>query len=251
MAHFDRERIPERVVHAKGAGAHGFFEVTHDVSNVSSAAIFKKIGNRAPITMRFSTVGGESGSPDTARDPRGFSIKVRTEEGNWDWVFNNTPVFFLRDPTKFPHFIHTQKRDPQTNLKDADMFWDYLSQNPESIHQVMILFGDRGVPDGHIAMHGYSGHTFKWVNEKGELTYVQVHCLAEKGAKVRSRFIFMRDVIFTAFAVLDSGTVGRACGFERRLLHARPVREDRKGRDPDLERLHRMFSSAFVHLPPS
>ncbi|KAG8744273.1 hypothetical protein FRC10_010436 [Ceratobasidium sp. 414] len=183
LAHFDHERIPERVVHAKGAGAHGHFEVTHDVSNICSAAIFNKVGNRAPITMRFSTVGGESGSPDTARDPRGFSIKVRTEEGNWDWVFNNTPVFFLRDPAKFPHFIHTQKRDPQTNLKDADMFWDYLSQNPESIHQVMILFGDRGVPDGYIHQHGYSGHTFKWVNDKGEFTYVQVHCLAEKGAK--------------------------------------------------------------------
>ncbi|QRV78657.1 catalase [Ceratobasidium sp. AG-Ba] len=177
------ERIPERVVHAKGAGAHGYFEVTHDVSDICSAAIFNKVGNRAPITIRFSTVGGESGSADTARDPRGFAIKLRTDEGNWDWVFNNTPVFFLRDPAKFPHFIHTQKRDPQTNLKDADMFWDYLSQNPESIHQVMILFGDRGVPDGYIAMHGYSGHTFKWVNKQGQFQYVQVHCIAEKGTK--------------------------------------------------------------------
>ncbi|EUC67774.1 catalase [Rhizoctonia solani AG-3 Rhs1AP] len=183
LAHFDRERIPERVVHAKGAGAHGYFEVTHDISNICSAAIFNKVGNRAPATARFSTVGGESGSADTARDPRGFAIKLRTEEGNWDWVFNNTPVFFIRDPAKFPHFIHTQKRDPQTNLKDADMFWDYLSQNPESIHQVMILFGDRGIPDGYRHQHGYSGHTFKWYNENGDFHYVQVHARKQGGFK--------------------------------------------------------------------
>ncbi|KAG8726537.1 hypothetical protein FRC11_014997 [Ceratobasidium sp. 423] len=183
LAHFDRERIPERVVHAKGAGAHGYFEVTKDISNICSAAIFKKVGNRAPATVRFSTVGGESGSADTARDPRGFAIKLRTEEGNWDWVFNNTPVFFIRDPAKFPHFIHTQKRDPQTNLKDADMFWDYLSQNPESIHQVMILFSDRGTPDGYRHQHGYSGHAFKWYNDNGEFHYVQVHCIKQGGFK--------------------------------------------------------------------
>jgi catalase len=109
-------------VHAKGAGAHGYFESTHDISDLSCAALFKK-GTKSRLTMRFSTVGGESGSSDTARDPRGFAIKIRTEEGNLDWVFNNTPVFFIRDPAKFPHFIHTQKRDPQTHLKDADMFW--------------------------------------------------------------------------------------------------------------------------------
>lgn len=110
-------------MHAKGAGAHGYFEVTHDISDLSCAALFSSIGNKAKATVRFSTVGGESGSADTARDPRGFAVKLRTEEGNWDWVFNNTPVFFIRDPAKFPHFIHTQKRDPQTHLKDADMFW--------------------------------------------------------------------------------------------------------------------------------
>ncbi|EIN12909.1 catalase [Punctularia strigosozonata HHB-11173 SS5] len=183
LAHFDRERIPERVVHAKGAGAHGYFEVTHDISDLSCAKLFSKVGNRAKATVRFSTVGGESGSADTARDPRGFAVKLRTEEGNWDWVFNNTPVFFIRDPAKFPHFIHTQKRDPQTHLKDADMFWDYLSQNPESIHQVMILFSDRGTPDGYHNMHGYSGHTFKFVNEKGEWHYVQIHLIKEGGFK--------------------------------------------------------------------
>ncbi|TDL22479.1 catalase [Rickenella mellea] len=183
LAHFDRERIPERVVHAKGAGAHGYFEVTHDISDLSCAAIFNKVGNKARATVRWSTVGGESGSADTARDPRGFAVKLRTEEGNWDWVFNNTPVFFLRDPAKFPHFIHTQKRDPQTHLKDPDMFWDYLSQNPESMHQVMILFSDRGTPNGYHRQHGYSGHTFKFVKENGEFHYVQIHLRADGGFK--------------------------------------------------------------------
>jgi len=183
LAHFDRERIPERVVHAKGSGAHGYLEITHDISDLSSAALFKKVGTKVQATARFSTVGGESGSADTARDPRGFSVKLKTEEGNWDWVFNNTPVFFLRDPAKFPHFIHTQKRDPQTHLKDADMFWDYLSQNPESIHQVLILFGDRGIPDGYRFQHGYSGHTFKFINEQGEMHYVQIHMRSDQGVK--------------------------------------------------------------------
>ncbi|EJT99767.1 catalase [Dacryopinax primogenitus] len=183
LSHFDRERIPERVVHAKGAGAHGYFEVTHDVTDICMADLFSKVGNKANLTMRFSTVGGESGSADTARDPRGFAIKLRTQQGNWDWVFNNTPVFFIRDPAKFPHFIHTQKRDPQTHLKDVDMFWDYLSQNPESAHQVLILFSDRGTPDGFAHQHGYSGHTYKWVNAKGEFVYVQIHVIADKGFK--------------------------------------------------------------------
>ncbi|CAO1625829.1 unnamed protein product [Parajaminaea phylloscopi] len=182
LAHFDRERIPERVVHAKGGGAHGFFEATHDVSDLSCAEFFKK-GTKSPLTIRFSTVGGESGSPDTARDPRGFAIKIRTSQGNCDWVFNNTPVFFLRDPAKFPRFIHTQKRDPQTHLKDNDMFWDYLSQNAESLHQVMILFGDRGIPRGHAFQHGYSGHTFKFVNDQGEWHYAQIHVRSDQGVQ--------------------------------------------------------------------
>ncbi|THG95993.1 hypothetical protein EW026_g5753, partial [Hermanssonia centrifuga] len=129
------------------------------------------------------TVGGESGSADTARDPRGFAVKLKTDQGNWDIVANNTPVFFLRDPSKFPHFIHTQKRDPQTHLKDADMFWDYLSLNPESVHQVMILFSDRGTPDGYHHMHGYSGHTFKFVDSEGKYTYVQIHFRVRGGFK--------------------------------------------------------------------
>jgi len=175
--------IRQRVVHAKGAGAHGYFESTHSLSDITCAGLFQTPGTKAPLTIRFSTVGGESGSADTARDPRGFAIKIKTQEGNLDWVFNNTPVFFIRDPAKFPHFIHTQKRDPQTHLKDPDMFWDYLSQNPEATHQVMILFSDRGTPDGFHQMHGYSGHTLKFVKEDGEFVYVQVHIRADKGFK--------------------------------------------------------------------
>ena len=176
LAHFDRERIPERVVHAKGAGAFGEFELTHDVSHLTCADFLNGVGKKTPMLARFSTVGGEKGSADTARDPRGFALKFFTQEGNCDWVFNNTPVFFLRDPAKFPRFIHTQKRDPRTNLKSADAFWDYLSTNPESIHQVMILFSDRGTPNGFRFMNGYSGHTFKFVKEDGSFNYVQIHC---------------------------------------------------------------------------
>ena len=183
LAHFDRERIPERVVHAKGSGAFGYFEVTDDITDICSAAFLNKIGKRTRLVNRFSTVGGESGSADAARDPRGFSVKLYTEEGNLDMVYNNTPVFFLRDPTKFPHFIHTQKRNPETHLKDANMFWDYLVNNPESIHQVMILFSDRGTPATYREMNGYSGHTYKWFNKKGDWHYVQVHFLTDQGIR--------------------------------------------------------------------
>jgi catalase len=136
------------VVHAKGSGAHGYFEVTNAklARNLSKAKFLERDGKRTPILARFSTVGGERGSADTERDPRGFSVKFYTEEGNWDMVGNNTPVFFIRDPIKFPDFIHTQKRNPQSNLKDPDAFWDFLSLVPESIHQVAILFSDRGTP---------------------------------------------------------------------------------------------------------
>ncbi|KAL8788039.1 MAG: hypothetical protein Q9195_007505 [Heterodermia aff. obscurata] len=186
LSHFDRERIPERVVHAKGSGAHGTFKCTKSLDDLCIADIFSKEGKECPISVRFSTVGGESGSPDCARDPRGFSVKFRTEEGNWDMVANNTPVFFLRDPAKFPHFIHTQKRDPATHLgggDDSTQFWDYLSQNPESIHQVMILMGDRGIPDGYRFMHGYAGHTLKLVNKDGDWVYAQMHMKSNQGTK--------------------------------------------------------------------
>ncbi|KAH9816229.1 catalase-like domain-containing protein [Melampsora americana] len=185
----------QREFTAKGSGALGYLEITHDISDICSAAIFNKVGKQS-----------ERGSPDTARDPRGFSIKIKTEEGIWDWVFNNTPVFFLRDAVKFPHFIHTQKRDPQSHLAhgdDPDMFWDYLSQNAESIHQVMILFGDRGVPDGYRGMNGYSGHTFKFVNKDGTFKYVQIHCLADQ---LRGAFLTQEDSVKKAGESPDYST---------------------------------------------
>lgn len=183
LAHFDRERIPERVVHAKGAGAFGYFEVTDDITDICLAGFLSEVGKKTKTLCRFSTVGGEKGSADTARDPRGFSVKFYTEEGNYDLVMNNTPVFFIRDPSKFPHFIHTQKRNPQTNLKDPNMFWDYLTTNQELIHQVVILFSDRGTPYGYRYMHGYSGHTYKMQNAKGEWHYVQIHFRSDQGIK--------------------------------------------------------------------
>lgn len=141
------------------------------------------VGKKTKLVSRFSTVGGEKGSADSARDPRGFSLKFYTEEGNWDWVFNNTPIFFLRDPAKFPIFIHTQKRNPQTNLKDATMFWDYLSTHQESAHQVMHLFSDRGTPYSYRHMNGYSGHTYKWTKPDGTFNYVQIHCKTDLGSR--------------------------------------------------------------------
>ncbi|KAG0292005.1 hypothetical protein BGZ96_004630 [Linnemannia gamsii] len=183
LSHFDRERIPERVVHAKGAGAHGHFEVTADLSKLTSAKFLAKPGIKTPIFARFSTVGGEKGSSDTARDPRGFAVKFYTEEGNWDMVGNNTPVFFIRDPLKFPDFIHTQKRNPQTNLKDADAYWDFISLSHETLHQVTILFSNRGTPQGFRHMDGFSSHTLKLVNAQGEAHLVKWHFKTDQGIK--------------------------------------------------------------------
>lgn len=166
MAHFNRERIPERVVHAKGSGAYGIFTVTHDISKYTRARLFNEIGKETKTFLRFSTVGGEKGSADTERDPRGFALKFYTEEGNWDLVGNNTPVFFLKDPKKFSDFIHTQKRDPYTNCKSATMMWDYWSLNPESLHQVTILMSDRGTPYGYRHMDGFGSHTFSMINRR-------------------------------------------------------------------------------------
>jgi catalase len=182
LAHFDRERIPERVVHAKGAGAFGYFETTTDVgSRVCKAAVMQGIGTKTPVAVRFSTVGGESGSADTNRDPRGFAIKFYTSEGNWDLVGNNTPIFFLRDPILFPSFIHTQKRNPATHLADPDMFWDFISLRPETVHQVSFLFSDRGTPNGYRHMNGYGSHTFKNVNAQGQAYYVKYHFKTDQG----------------------------------------------------------------------
>ncbi|XP_067902043.1 catalase [Heterodontus francisci] len=183
MAHFDQERIPERVVHAKGAGAFGFFEVTHDISRYCKAKLFQPVGKRTSVSVRFSTVGGESGSADTVRDPRGFACKFYTEEGNWDLTGNNTPIFFIRDPLLFPSFIHTQKRNPQTHLKDADMTWDFFSLRPESLHQISFLYSDRGIPDGFRHMNGYGSHTFKLVNSKKEAVYCKFHFKTNQGIR--------------------------------------------------------------------
>uniref|UniRef100_A0A2S2PUK2 Catalase n=1 Tax=Schizaphis graminum TaxID=13262 RepID=A0A2S2PUK2_SCHGA len=183
ISHFDRERIPERVVHAKGGGAFGYFEVTHDITKYCKADLFSSIGKQTPVAVRFSTVGGESGSADTVRDPRGFAIKFYTENGIWDLVGNNTPIFFIRDPILFPSFIHTQKRNPVTHLKDANMFWDFLTLRPESLHQVMILFSDRGIPDGYRHMNGYGSHTFKMVNSCNNAVYVKFHFKTDQGIK--------------------------------------------------------------------
>jgi len=187
LAHFDRERIPERVVHAKGAGAYGYFEVTDDVTQYTRAKFLSEIGKRTEVFVRFSTVGGEKGSADAERDPRGFAVKFYTEAGNYDMTGNNTPVFFIRDPLKFPDFIHTQKRNPVTNLKDPDMFWDFLSLTPESVHQVTVLFSDRGTPKTYRHMNGYSGHTFMWYNAAGEYVWVKIHFKTEQGAQNLSR----------------------------------------------------------------
>jgi catalase len=187
LAHFDRERIPERVVHAKGAGAYGYFEVSADVSHYTRAKFLSSIGKRTDVFVRFSTVGGEKGSPDSARDPRGFAVKFYTEDGNYDLVGNNTPVFFIRDPLKFPDFIHTQKRHPATNCPDPNMFWDFLSLTPESIHQVTILFSDRGIPADYRHMNGYSSHTLKWYNSKGEYFWVQYHFKTDQGIQNLTR----------------------------------------------------------------
>ena len=183
MAHFNRERIPERVVHAKGSGAFGTFTVTHDISKYTKAKIFSHVGKETKMLLRFSTVGGEKGSADTERDPRGFALKFYTEDGNWDLVGNNTPVFFIKDPKKFGDFIHTQKRDPHTNMKSPTMMWDFWSLNPESLHQVLILMSDRGTPYGYRHMHGFSSHTLSMINSANQLHYVKFHFLTAQGIK--------------------------------------------------------------------
>lgn len=183
LAHFNRERVPERVVHAKGAGAHGYFEVTNDVTKYTKAAFLSEVGKRTPLFIRFSTVAGELGSSDTVRDPRGFAVKFYTEEGNYDIVGNNTPVFFIRDAIKFPDFIHTQKRDPRTHLKNPTAVWDFWSLSPESLHQVTILMSDRGIPATLRHMHGFGSHTFKWTNDKGDGVWIKYHFKTEQGVK--------------------------------------------------------------------
>ena len=183
MAHFNRERIPERVVHAKGSGAYGTFTVSNDITKYTKAKLFNWVGKKTKLLLRFSTVGGEKGSADTERDPRGFAIKFYTEDGNWDLVGNNTPVFFIKDAKKFSDFIHTQKRDPKTNCKSATMMWDFWSLNPESLHQVMILMSDRGTPYGYRHMNGYGSHTYSMINNENERVWVKFHFKTLQGIK--------------------------------------------------------------------
>lgn len=181
LAHFNRERIPERVVHAKGAGAYGTLTITKDITHLTRAGVFSAVGKQTECFLRFSTVGGEKGSADAERDPRGFALKIYTEDGNWDIVGNNTPVFFIRDAIKFPDFIHTQKRDPRTNCKSATMMWDFWSLSPEATHQVTILFSDRGTPRTYRHMDGFGSHTFALINAKGEKVWVKFHFKTRQG----------------------------------------------------------------------
>ena len=172
LARFDRERVPERSPHAKGSGAFGELEITEDVSQYTKADVFQP-GRKTPMLARFSTVAGELGSPDTWRDVRGFALKFYTQEGNLDIVGNNTPIFFLRDPIKFPDFIHSQKRTPDSGLRSNQMQWDFWSNSPESAHQVTYLMGERGLPKSWRHMNGYGSHTYMWVNASGEKFWVQ------------------------------------------------------------------------------
>lgn len=181
MATFNRERVPERVVHAKGSGAFGTFTVTHDISKYSKAKIFSEIGKQTECLLRFSTVAGERGAADAERDVRGFAVKFYTEEGNWDMVGNNTPVFFIRDAYKFSDFIHTQKRDPKTNLRSNTAMWDFWSLSPESLHQVTILFSDRGLPTDYRHVNGYGSHTYSFINADDERFWVKFHFKVQQG----------------------------------------------------------------------
>ncbi|MDR7157371.1 catalase [Arthrobacter sp. BE255] len=180
LAQFNRERVPERVVHAKGGGAFGTFKATEDISRYTKAA-FLQPGAETEMLIRFSSVAGENGSPDTWRDPRGFAVKFYTSEGNYDLVGNNTPVFFIRDGIKFPDFIHSQKRLPGTHLRDADMQWDFWTLSPESAHQVTWLMGDRGLPASWREMQGYGSHTYQWINAAGERFWVKYHFKSNQG----------------------------------------------------------------------
>ncbi|URZ86521.1 catalase [Floricoccus penangensis] len=183
LAHFSRERIPERVVHAKGAGAFGTFTLTHDMSEYTKTDIFNGQGKETEMFARFSTVAGESGSSDTARDPRGFALKFYTNEGNYDIVGLSFPVFFIRDAKKFPDFIHTQKRNPQTHLHSDRAKWDFWSLSPESLHMITMLFGDRGIPATYRNMNGFGTHTFMWVNAEGKRSWIKYHFKPKDGVK--------------------------------------------------------------------
>ena len=181
MQHFNRERIPERVVHAKGSGAYGTFTVTHDITKYTKAAIFSKVGKQTECFLRFSTVAGERGAADAERDVRGFAIKFYTDEGNWDMVGNNTPVFFLRDPLKFPDLNHAVKRDPRTNMRSAQTNWDFWTLLPEALHQITVVMSDRGIPRSYRHMHGFGSHTFSFINADNQRFWVKFHFKSRQG----------------------------------------------------------------------
>ena len=181
MAHFDREVIPERRMHAKGSGAYGTFTVTHDITKYTKAKIFSEIGKKTELFSRFTTVAGERGAADAERDIRGFAVKFYTEEGNWDLVGNNTPVFFLRDPLKFPDLNHAVKRDPRTNMRSAQNNWDFWTSLPEALHQVTIVMSERGLPATYRHMHGFGSHTFSMINADNERVWVKFHFVSNQG----------------------------------------------------------------------
>jgi catalase len=213
LAHFVRERVPDRVYHVKGSGAFGYFEVTADVTQWTKSAFLNKVGKRTPMLARFSTVAGEEGYADTDRDVRGFALKFYTEEGNYDLVGNNTPVFFVRDPMKFPDFIHSQERMPDTGLRSNNMQWDFWTLSPESAHQVMILMSDRGTPRTYRHMNGYGSSTYLWENAEGKKFWVKYHWKTEQGIQnftdAEAKAMFSED--------LD---------YHRRDLHAAIARKD-------------------------
>ena len=183
LAHFDREVIPERRMHAKGSGAYGTFTVTNDITKYTKAAIFSEVGKKTDCFVRFSTVAGERGAADAERDIRGFAIKFYTEEGNWDLVGNNTPVFFLRDPLKFPDLNHAVKRDPKTNMRSANNNWDFWTLLPEALHQVTITMSPRGIPYSYRHMHGFGSHTYSFINADNERIWVKFHLKTLQGIK--------------------------------------------------------------------
>ncbi|MFF3763385.1 catalase [Streptomyces sp. NPDC001922] len=186
LARFNRERIPERVVHARGSGAYGHFEVTDDVTGFTRAGFLSEVGKRTEVFARFSTVADSLGGADAVRDPRGFALKFYTEEGNYDLVGNNTPVFFIKDPLKFPDFIHSQKRDPFTGSQEPDNVWDFWAHSPEATHQVTWLMGDRGIPASYRHMNGYGSHTYQWTNAEGEAFFVKYHFKTDQGVRCLS-----------------------------------------------------------------
>ena len=181
LAHFDREVIPERRMHAKGSGAHGTFTVTHDVTRYTRAKLLAEVGKRTPVFVRFSTVAGERGAADAERDIRGFAVKFYTEEGNWDIVGNTTPVFFFRDPLRFPDLNHAVKRDPRTGMRSADNNWDFWTSLPEALHQVTIVMSDRGIPRSYRTMHGFGSHTFSMINAANQRVWVKFHFISQQG----------------------------------------------------------------------